>query len=140
MIEKIPKEHRNHIVKKYVLRNFGLASIVLWFGILTMWEYKTTGSVTMAKSPILFGEDAKFLAWSLLILGVIAVIYCTFTLFKIISSPKLRDRTIENLYDSTYVICPKCTETFYGSEVKNDLKCPNCKVPVEELEGFYDKQ
>lgn len=139
MLDKIPKDHRNRIIKKYVLRNYGLACIVLAFGVSAMWEYETTGSVTM-KSPTLFGEDAKFLAWSLLTLGVVAILYCTISLIKTLSNHRIKEETIEKLYDSTYVICPKCTETFFGKEINNDLKCPNCDVLVEELEGFYERE
>ncbi len=103
-----------------------------------MCQYKYTGTVQI-KGPVLAGEDAKFLAWSLFILGIIVVIYCVIYLLKIVNDKKLREKTIERACDSIYFICPECDETFFGHEVKNDFRCPHCNVEVEELEGFYER-
>ena len=37
-----------------------------------------------------------------------------------------------------FVICPRCGEIKYAKDVP-ELKCPMCKIALEELEGFYDR-
>ena len=36
------------------------------------------------------------------------------------------------------MICPGCEEVAYAWEIPG-LRCPNCEVNLENLEGFYDR-
>lgn len=41
-------------------------------------------------------------------------------------------------YKEIFLICPKCEETFDKKDVPDQL-CPNCKVDLENIEGFYER-
>ncbi len=36
------------------------------------------------------------------------------------------------------LMCPKCIKPFYKKDCE-DLKCPDCQAPLEELSGFYER-
>lgn len=40
--------------------------------------------------------------------------------------------------DKKVMMCRECVKPFYKKNC-NDLKCPECKAPVEELIGFYER-
>jgi hypothetical protein len=39
---------------------------------------------------------------------------------------------------TSHLICPMC-ETVYRITETDDSQCTKCKVPLEDLEGFYDR-
>jgi hypothetical protein len=41
-------------------------------------------------------------------------------------------------YEKMFLICPKCEKTFNKKDVPDQL-CPNCKVDLENIEGFYER-
>ncbi len=40
--------------------------------------------------------------------------------------------------DKKVLMCPKCIKPFYKKDCE-DLKCPDCQTPLEELSGFYER-
>jgi len=40
--------------------------------------------------------------------------------------------------EKKFVICPKCQKTFHSKDIC-DSKCPKCKVELEDLRGFYNR-
>ncbi len=36
------------------------------------------------------------------------------------------------------LMCPKCVKPFYKKDC-DDMKCPVCQAPLEELLGFYER-
>lgn len=36
------------------------------------------------------------------------------------------------------LMCPKCIKPLYKKD-SEDLKCPDCQAPLEELSGFYER-
>ena len=40
--------------------------------------------------------------------------------------------------DKKVLMCPKCIKPFYKKDCE-DLKCPDCQAPLEELSGFYER-
>ena len=38
----------------------------------------------------------------------------------------------------TVLMCPKCVKPFYKKDCQ-DLICPECQGPLEELSGFYER-
>ena len=41
-------------------------------------------------------------------------------------------------HDSIYLMCSKCGTPFDSKDVISN-SCPNCKVQLERIEGFYDR-
>lgn len=48
-------------------------------------------------------------------------------------------RETENNKHRNILICPVCEEVFDRYNVPT-IRCPSCDVPLEELEGFYDRR
>jgi hypothetical protein len=40
--------------------------------------------------------------------------------------------------DKKVLMCPKCIKPFYKKDCQ-DLICPDCQGPLEELSGFYER-
>ena len=40
--------------------------------------------------------------------------------------------------DKIVLMCTKCIKPFYEKDCE-DLKCPDCQAPLEELSGFYEQ-
>jgi hypothetical protein len=40
--------------------------------------------------------------------------------------------------DKKVLMCPKCIKPFYKKDCQ-DLICPECQGPLEELSGFYER-
>ena len=53
-----------------------------------------------------------------------------------------RKKTIESdkkaKNEKTVLMCPECVKPHYKKDFP-DLKCPECRVPLEDLSGFYDR-
>lgn len=53
-----------------------------------------------------------------------------------------RKKTIEAdkkaMDDKKVLMCPKCIKPFYKKDCQ-DLICPECQCPLEDLSGFYER-
>jgi len=42
-------------------------------------------------------------------------------------------------FEEEFFICPKCEKSYRKSEVPG-MQCPDCKVELEKLKGYYDSK
>ena len=68
--------------------------------------------------------------------GAGVVLICAGTILIVYSLIKRKDILKEE--SEFFQICPRCEETAYAKDVP-DLKCPECEVDLENLEGYYDR-
>jgi len=47
-----------------------------------------------------------------------------------------RKRTVEE--EMGVLICPRCRKPYNKKDLQS-TDCPECKVPLEQVEGFYDR-
>lgn len=105
-------------------RLFFILMGIIWglFGLLTIID------PTFYHSRLDYYFDLTAIKWpfggGLIILGA----------FFIWSS--FRKKTIED--EKKVLMCPKCIKPFYKKDCE-DLKCPDCQAPLEELTGFYER-
>ena len=83
-----------------------------------------------------FNRDLDFtgIKWpfggGLIILGAFFIFSC-FRKKTIEAEKKAKD-------DKKLLMCPKCIKPFYKKDCQ-DLTCPECQTPLEELSGFYER-
>ncbi len=77
-----------------------------------------------------FTEIKWPLGGGLIILGAFFV-WSSFRKKTIEAEKKAKD-------DKKVLMCPKCIKPFYKKNCEN-LKCPDCQAPLEELSGFYER-
>lgn len=97
-----------------------IASIVI--GVLILLEPRYYSG--RYKRYVDFGDFREITALVFIIGGIIAV--C------------LTWRNESAARSSGFVICPKCESTSVAGVPEKSI-CPECKVPLEELRGFYER-
>ncbi|SMF23532.1 hypothetical protein [Desulfovibrio gilichinskyi] len=68
--------------------------------------------------------------WAITVFCIIAIVYA------VLDKSTIKDRGL-GLYEDH--ICPKCERVFLRGEKTEENICPDCKVLLEPLEGFYDR-
>ncbi len=69
--------------------------------------------------------------------GLILAFFCILAMAYAIIGKKALSSLSQGLYEDH--ICPKCERVFLRGEKAKENKCPDCKVLLEPLEGFYDR-
>ena len=90
------------------------------FGFLLVFgrEFSFRGTI------INFGNANILVGWVFIIFGFVILV--------------IGLRTKAKDFEENFMICPKCREPFNKENIPQQ-RCPNCKVELEDLEGFYER-
>lgn len=115
---------------KFFRTNDNIGGILLGFVLCVLGFlifFRSEGFHTFYGFHVSFGPYHRYLGISIFVIGLAFIFLCL----------TAKARGYKEVED-TFVICPKCRDSFYERDVKEKI-CPKCKIKVEDVKGFYER-